>query len=67
MAGGTIVVDLDRFMALEAVVEALQDTDIMEWRYPATEPQDMTAQLRRRKWERVQDALARLGAVKGRL
>ena len=45
---------------VEAVVLALQQTDIMAWPKSRIESQDMNAQIRKRKWEAVQAALAAL-------
>ena len=53
--------------AMERVVEALDATDIREWKRSHIESQDMTAQLRKRKWEAVQERLSALDRVRDRV
>ena len=50
--------------AKDAVVEALTRTDILDWPKSRIESQDLTAQLRKRDWEKVQNALARLSELR---
>lgn len=49
-----------RSVAVARLIEDLKQTDIMDWPKHSIESQDMTAQLRKRKWEKVQASLAAL-------